>query len=78
MHGQMVAVICGSPEDFILTQFHAYVYTYLLTGDSFRNAPDSHSLMKPVTVPVTRVLQCMLFWGYLNDCTNTENTMFAK
>jgi len=42
--------------DFILMQFHTYVYTYSLIADSFRNAPDSHSLMKPVTVPVTRVL----------------------
>ena len=43
-------------HNYILTQFHVYVYIYLLQQVLSEFAPDSHSHMKPVRVPVIRVL----------------------
>jgi len=47
------------PDYRLLTQLHIYVYIYFVT------APDSHSVSKPVRVPVTRVLHYVsnyFFW----------------
>jgi len=38
-----------------MMHFHIYVYIFLFTAGSLRICSDSHSVIKPVMVPVTRI-----------------------